>query len=161
MSVCLPTDGQQQAADVHARAGATLEHQIARKPVHVARIDPGAEAATRATYASDARVLYVEHNVRVHVAGTPNDPAFAQQWSLARIAAPAAWDSATGSGALVAIIDTGVDPNHPDLRGQIVASANFTSSADTFDRNGHGTQMAGLVVARLNNGAGGVGVAPG
>src|SRR5579885_1796613 len=158
--VGLTPQGQQQAAEVHARAGGVLERQIARKPVQVVKVNPSGEAAARAAYASDPRVRFVEHNARVSIAATPNDPGFAQQWALARIQAPAAWDAATGGG-LVAVIDTGVDPTHPDLKGQIAAVANFTSAADAYDHNGHGTHVAGLIAARMNDGIGGVGVAPG
>src|SRR5579884_2823714 len=82
--VGLTPQGQQQAADVHARAGGALERQIAKKPIQVVKVNPNGEAAVRAAYASDPRVRFVEHNARVSIAGTPNDPSFAQQWALAR-----------------------------------------------------------------------------
>ncbi len=73
----------------------------------------------------------------------------AQAWSL-------------GDGVRIAIIDTGADTQHPDLRGSIVAAANFVDGdADQFRRDRHGTEMAGVIVAVANNRQGIVGVAPG
>ncbi|MFC0627240.1 S8 family serine peptidase [Kribbella deserti] len=66
--------------------------------------------------------------------------------SVAQIGAPAAWQRGlTGQGVKVAVLDTGIDTTHPDLAGQVVASANFSESADTVDRVGHGTHVAGTV----------------
>ncbi|HEY8283679.1 MAG TPA: S8 family serine peptidase, partial [Chloroflexota bacterium] len=51
----------------------------------------------------------------------------------------------TGKGVRVAIVDTGIDGNHPDLKGRVVAAANFSSDRDTLDHMGHGTHVAGIV----------------
>src|SRR5947208_7255691 len=51
-----------------------------------------------------------------------NDPLFAQQWGLAQIGAASAWNSSTGAGISVGIVDTGVDLQHEDLAGQILMS---------------------------------------
>lgn len=70
-------------------------------------------------------------------------------------------DQATGKNVTIAIIDTGVDSNHPDLQGQIRASRDFVSqkSSQTFGDN-HGTAIAGVIAAKPNNGRGIVGIAP-
>lgn len=66
--------------------------------------------------------------------------------SVAQIGAPAAWQRGlTGKGVKVAVLDTGLDATHPDLAGRIVASQNFSESADTVDRVGHGTHVASTV----------------
>ncbi|PWK79439.1 subtilase family protein [Lentzea atacamensis] len=79
--------------------------------------------------------------------------------SVAQIGAPAAHQRGiTGKGVKVAIVDTGVDENHPDLKGQQIAEKNFTSDPDTTDRVGHGTHV-GATVASAGSQYGGV--APG
>ena len=102
-----------------------------------------------------------------------NDYFFAQQWGLAgktaSINAPQAWCASTG-GVLVADVDTGVDFNHPDLRGRLVPGARFTNGDGTMspDRSegnlgdgvGHGTGTTGLMVANKDDGVGIAGVAP-
>jgi thermitase len=56
---------------------------------------------------------------------------------------------------MVAIIDTGVDPNHPDLVGRVLAGYDFANGdADAFDDNGHGTAVAGTAAAMGNNESG-------
>ncbi|WP_443034727.1 S8 family serine peptidase [Streptomyces sp. BE308] len=65
--------------------------------------------------------------------------------SVAQIGAPAAWQAGyTGKGVKIAVLDTGVDPTHPDLKNQILASKNFTASPDTKDRVGHGTHVSSI-----------------
>jgi subtilisin family serine protease len=66
-----------------------------------------------------------------------------------------------GEGVKVAIIDTGADIQHPDLRGNVAAAANFVDSDDRqFQRDRHGTEMAGVIAAVANNREGIVGIAP-
>jgi thermitase len=110
----------------------------------------------------------------------PNDPLFAQQWALqndaatiqpaadrhpvagADIDAPFAWSITTGDPRTrIAIVDSGIDPAHEDLRGEIVASHTFKGSADGRDNVGHGTAVAGLAAAITNNGKGIAGVSHG
>jgi subtilisin family serine protease len=68
---------------------------------------------------------------------------------------------ATGRGVRIAVIDTGIDVDHPELRGQIAKLRNFTESADrSFNSDIHGTAVAGVIVAALNAEIGLVGVAP-
>ena len=98
-----------------------------------------------------------------------NDPLFARQWALEQIAAPAAWARGfRGRGTLIAVIDSGVDLAHPDLRPALVEGADVhaqvTGEADCppgpQDEYGHGTHVAGIAGARGNNGIGVAGVAP-
>ncbi|MHC5904515.1 S8 family peptidase [Streptomyces sp. S6] len=66
--------------------------------------------------------------------------------SVKQIGAPAAWSSGwTGKGVKIAVLDTGVDATHPDLKGQVGAAKNFTASPDAKDRQGHGTHVASTV----------------
>src|SRR3954470_23122675 len=90
------------------------------------------------------------------------DPLRAQQWGLDMINADAAHSTSTGSGAVVAVIDTGVLASHEDLAGQLVAGHDFIQDDGTpQDENGHGTHVTGIVAAAANNGKGIEGVAPG
>ena len=101
-------------------------------------------------------------------AGASNDPSFKDQWSLARIGAEQAWSRTTGAGVRIGIVDTGVDLNHEDLQGKIVASTTCTGSGgdpakckgDGQDDQGHGTHVSGIAAAVRDNGKGVAGVAP-
>ena len=97
-----------------------------------------------------------------------NDPLFDQQWSLVRISAPAAWMRATGTGVRIGIVDTGVDLEHEDLAGRIVAHTSCIGSGGDPSRctgsgqddHGHGSHVAGIAAAAKGNGKGIAGVAP-
>lgn len=84
-------------------------------------------------------------------------------YGVSLINAPYLWEQGEkGKGIVVAICDTGIDKNHPDLKNQIIGGRNFTGygSHDAFDDdNGHGTHVAGTIAA-AENGSGVVGVAP-
>jgi hypothetical protein len=92
---------------------------------------------------------------------TYNDPYLALQRGFAQMDVAAAHPWSRGDGVKVAIIDTGADIRHPDLRDNIAAAANFVDSDDQqFQRDRHGTEMAGVIAAVANNGVGIVGIAP-
>lgn len=87
---------------------------------------------------------------------TPNDPYYSSEWHLQKISAPDAWDISLGSSSVVvAILDSGVDSSHPDLKDKLVQGYNFyDDNYDTSDVYGHGTKVAGVVAAATNNGVG-------
>ena len=94
-------------------------------------------------------------------ASAAGDPLRPQQWGLDMIEADAAHVTSTGSGAVVAVIDTGVDFSHEDLADRLVAGYDFVSGDSTpEDQNGHGTHVTGIVAADAGNGKGIEGVAP-
>lgn len=91
----------------------------------------------------------------------PNDPYYPYQWSLPHCGLPTFWDLTKGASNYdVAIVDSGVNMNHPDLVGK---NSYYTSSqgydfgeddSDPMDNHGHGTQVAGIAAAATNNGIG-------
>ena len=91
-----------------------------------------------------------------------SDPLRAQQWNLDAINADAAHRVSTGAGATVAVLDSGVQASHPDLMGRVIAGRDFIDGDQTpDDQHGHGTNVAGIIVARDRNGIGIKGAAPG
>jgi serine protease len=141
--------------------------------------------------ARDPNIEYAEPDrIMTHMA-TANDPYYAQQWhytdTVGGLRLPTAWDKSTGTGVVVAVIDTGYRP-HADLSGQILAGYDFISTAAVGnDGNGrdsdasdpgdwvaagecgtgspasgsswHGTHVAGTIAAKTNNSLGVAGVA--
>ncbi|MGS2619019.1 S8 family serine peptidase [Micromonospora sp. LZ34] len=115
----------------------------------------------------------------VAVAATPaqaavNDPLYDKQWGLGQIRAEQAWRTSTGAGVVIAVVDTGVDLNHPDLASKLVPGATFVDCGPTSCGNGdwrgpngqpdasdeHGTHVAAIAAAATGNGVGVAGVAP-
>lgn len=82
-------------------------------------------------------------------------------WGVKLLGVPDVWKLAAGEGVKVAVLDTGITGNHPDLKDQIEQVRDFTGSPyGAGDQNGHGTHCAGIVAAREGNDYGCVGVAP-
>lgn len=99
-------------------------------------------------------------------ASAATDPGRAQQWALTKIRADQAWTKTKGAGITIAIVDTGIDLTHPDLKGKIASNYDCTSgtcvggSGAGNDDNGHGSHVAGIAAASTGNGVGVAGVAP-
>ena len=141
--------------------------------------------ASAATWAEQLKnrpgVQTVEPNWRLFVVTTtPNDASFGQQWALPKIRAPQAWSIRKDSPTVVvAVVDTGIDYNHPDLQANIwtntkeipnngidddhngivddVHGGNFVPGSPTgnpMDDHNHGTHVAGIVSAMTNNATG-------
>lgn len=127
----------------------------------------------------------VEADTRVHAYAEPNDPMLFRQWFHRTIQSSAAWDMSTGGETLVAVLDTGVNYDHPDLAanmyknpGEIegnkidddgdgfvdnVYGWNFIDNSNRIrsdDDHTHGTHVAGIIGAVADDKIGGAGVAP-
>jgi subtilisin family serine protease len=89
-----------------------------------------------------------------------NDPSLPRQWGLAKIGAPQAWDTATGAGTVIAVLDSGVDLTHEDLAGKLLTGKDYTGKGSVQDDCGHGSHVSGIAAASTNNGKGIAGVAP-
>ena len=90
------------------------------------------------------------------------DPRRGAQWNLDLIEADAAHSVSTGAGAVVAVVDSGVQADHPDLAGRVGQGYDFVQhDATPQDGNGHGTHVSGIIAAATGNGIGVESVAPG
>ena len=101
--------------------------------------------------------------------GTTADPGRSRQWALDTIGAGEAWQVATGDGTTIAIVDSGIDVGHPDLRDKVDATTDCVGNDDApggcldgagTDDAGHGTHVAGIAAAATDNREGIAGVAP-
>lgn len=131
-----------------------------RERVSIVDVSEGALPRVQAFLERTGLFDYVERDYYAHTAAIPNDPSFDLQWHLNKIQAPAAWDITTGApGTVIAVIDSGVDPTHPELAPRLVTGWSFLArNTNTADTLGHGTAVAGTVAAATNNGAGVAGV---
>jgi subtilisin family serine protease len=138
------------------------------EPLHmhcaVLQIPDGANrAALLATISADPRIKLAQPLQNFATRSSEyNDPYVELQRGLRQMNVLETHPWSTGSGVKVAIVDTGADIEHPDLRGRIAAADNFVDAdADRFRHDRHGTEMAGTIAAVANNHEGIVGIAPG
>lgn len=90
-----------------------------------------------------------------------NDPYARLQYGVKAVRADLVHHVVTGKGVTIAVIDTGVDTDHPDLRDSVLKTANFVEGGEqTFTQDYHGTAMVGVMAARANNAIGILGIAP-
>lgn len=141
------------AADVEARTGNEVS---VIGPFAVAVNAPSARGL-----AATPGVTFVERiDGGRRLAFVPNDPLTIRQWYLNRVRAFDAWPKLPVLASVpVAIIDSGVDAEHPELEGRILEGKSFVASPWDRDTIGHGTFVAGQIVGAVNNGLGIAGIA--
>lgn len=105
-------------------------------------------------------VAVAEPDGVARVGAIPNDPTYPQQWHHGRIGSPAAWDLTRGAtNIIVAVVDSGIDPDSRDFFGRILPGYNFLADNDeTADDSGHGTGVSTILAANGDDGRGTAGV---
>ena len=123
--------------------------------VRVIQLPPQAsEKAVEALLKNNKHLKFAERDMLVKPS-TTNDPYYANGWHLPKIGTPTAWQTSSGRNVVIAILDSGVDPDHPDLVSKLVPGWNtYNNNADTADVYGHGTKVAGAAAAATNNSVG-------
>ncbi|HYO52523.1 PA14 domain-containing protein [Archangium sp.] len=172
------TAAAERDALVRAHGGAFFHH-IERLDIDSAEFpalktaSPRAAATLLEALRRHPAVEYAEPNYVHHLLFTPNDPyanpslqgSTDYQWNLQKTQAYAAWDVTQGSSNIViAIVDTGIQLDHPDLAAKMLAGYDFIApgtppSNDTAGEN-HGTRVAGVAAAVTHNGTGVAGMCP-
>lgn len=144
--------------------GGSIKQRIAGPEIFVLTPPTGVSVADyMAELKASGAYKVVAPNQYAMPAATSNDPELNNQWHLTQISAQVAWNYTTGSaGKIVAIVDSGVDGNHPDLAPNLVLGynsiQNLAQSAGgvmtDVHSTGHGTRCMGIAVAKGNNGIG-------
>ncbi len=145
-------------ASILADAGAEVVDTIAPLRMAVIRVVTGSSVV--ATLQDRTEVVRVEPDRVREAEAAPDDPGYADQWSLGRIGWDRVHDTLDPTGSVVvAVLDTGVDAEHSDLAGRLVSGVSLVPGGDPMaDPNGHGTAMAGIIAAVTDNGEGIAGI---
>lgn len=147
------------------RTGGRIDRRSGDGAALLVTVPSGTDSAAYAEVLAEAApVAFAEPVGLITASAVPNDPLYPQQWGLPAIGAPAAWDYTWGAeSVLVAVIDSGVDLEHPDLAGRIAPGGWDFIGNDGLpdDVQGHGTFIAGIVAAQTNNNLLMAGTAPG
>ena len=139
---------------------ARLAARINRLNVMVLNVPMFQEEAIISAFSKIPNVEFAEPDFVATALATTNDPSLSLEWGMFKVQAanstgPSAWDITTGSASVkTAILDTGIDQDHPDLAPKVVANQNFTSSSTVDDLYGHGTHVGGIAAAITNNSTG-------
>ena len=177
-----PVETAEETLLVHFAEGSTLETREALADelggelvnwipqIDVAEIRlPVNEHVTTASYSAllmtNHSVIHAERNMLVSAAYEPGDPDFSDKtmcYGFEQIEVLQAWDIVTGSQEIViALIDSGINSEHPEFAGRLVAGYDFIDNDEIAeDRSGHGTHVAGIIAAALDNNEGVAGVCP-
>lgn len=115
----------------------------------------------------NSNVQFAEIDELNELYNTPNDPYYPQMYGLKKIEADCAWNTSEGENTVVAVLDTGVNYNHTDIKNNMWKDTNGNygydfsdNDSNPLDYHGHGSHVAGTIAAISNNNTGIVGVAP-
>ncbi len=139
----------------------TVERPAGDADIVTTRVPDAARAdALVDELASRPRVAAAEIDTVFAALGT--DPERGRQWGLDLLEADDAFEHGNACGQTIAVVDSGVDGDHPDLQGIVRTGKNMVSRGiGATDRSGHGTEVAGVAAAGYHNGRGISGMAPG
>jgi thermitase len=156
---------------------ASIQQKIEGINQTVVKVPPGQEQIIMQKLLNDGYAQSAMQDTTTHAFFVPNDPGFSLQYAFKNmgqaiqgkagkagsdINIESAWDVTQGNGVKVAILDTGINLNQPDLSGKVVLQKSFVPNATSVeDGNGHGTHVAGILAADTNNGTGIAGTCPG
>ena len=147
-------------ADLYSEVGATVAEELPEIEMTVLKVLQDRFEPVAESLAGSGLIESVQKSYLYEPGEVPDDTMFSQQTHLAQIRAAEAWDVTVGAAdVIIAIVDTGVDRDHPDLTDRIVGGWNmFDRDSDYSDVHGHGTSVAGVVAAVSDNGTGVAGV---
>jgi subtilisin family serine protease len=156
--------GSMSEVAVHALLashGAKEVGRVAQIGVRVVRVPALRLEQVLAALSRNPNIEFAEKDPLAQAMLAANDPSYSSQWHLPKIQSTQAWDISTGRrDDIIAVLDTGVSYNHPDLSGKVLQGYNFVSgNNNAADDHGHGTLVAGAATASSNNGVGVAGVA--
>lgn len=142
--------------DLLVKHQAVFLRTLYNSDVQVWQVKEGSELSIVEALNAEAAVVYAEPDYRYWALLTPNDPGYGQQWAHPLMGSTSGWDITTGNASIViAIIDTGIDENHPDLAAKVVSGYDAVDDDNNpHDGHGHGTHVAGIAAAIGNNGVG-------
>lgn len=144
-----------------AQHGAQVIDTIAGIDVLVLNVPEERLETIREALSHNVTFTFVERNFVGGGGYLPNDPNYGSEWHLSKVSAPSGWNISTGdTGIIIAVIDSGVDPSHPDLAAKLLPGYNYLNrNTDTHDVLGHGTAVAGTAAAISDNQTGVAGIA--
>jgi thermitase len=136
-------------------------HKLGQSNLYIVDLPANvSEVAVIEKLAHNPHLKFAELDRRVKTSFVPNDPYLGSEWHLNTVGAQSAWDTTQGAGITIAILDSGVDPSHPDLVSNLIPGYNvYDNNTNTADVCGHGTAVAGTAAASSNNSTGVAGIA--
>lgn len=158
-----PQATAEEIAALNEASAAGVVKQIPQLKIYRLSFPAGSDMeAVKQRYAESSLIQKVEPNYVARIpAQKVNDPKSGEQWSLQKARVPEAWSISAGStDVVIAVVDTGVDAEHPDLAHQLQQGYDVLTGTQGIpaDDNGHGTQMAAIIAAEGNNALGVAGV---
>lgn len=161
----VPDTSPKAVHELARRYGARIKRHNQRLGTYLLRLEQGTADDVLPLLLSEPQVAWAELNFLVTGELTPLDPDYAdpnKTYGPQIIRAPEGWDITTGSpGIVVAVVDSGISPTHAEFAGRLLPGYDFVNEDNNpADDHGHGTHVAGIVAAAMNNGLGSTGIAP-